>query len=144
MMSVLFSFLILLIWTLFFFLMSMAKGLSILSFQRIFLVSLIFSTVVLVSIYFCFYLCHRFWSLFFCLFSFVSRYFFIFSLSSVIYCLFSSTLLILHVFMFFVVFFLMVDVYSHSIVVRSNLGFSHCRQILYCLSHQGSPDKILF
>ena len=24
----------------------------------------------------------------------------------------------------------------------SNLGLSHCRQILYCLSHQGSPIKI--
>ena len=25
---------------------------------------------------------------------------------------------------------------------RSNLGLPHCRQILYCLSHQGSPSKI--
>ena len=38
---------------LFFFLMSVAKGLSILYFQRMFLVSLIFSIVVFVSIYFC-------------------------------------------------------------------------------------------
>ena len=24
----------------------------------------------------------------------------------------------------------------------SNLGLLHCRQILYCLSHQGSPVRI--
>ena len=51
-------------------------------------------------------------------FSFVSRYFYISSLiSSAFHWLFSNILFNLHVFVFFTVFFPVIDFYSHSVVV---------------------------
>ena len=57
-------------------------------------------------------------------FSFVSMYFFISSLiSSVISWLFSSALFNLHVFLFFMVFFPVIELQSHSAVVRKDAWY---------------------
>ena len=63
---------------------------------------------------------HRGWIIVFSL-SFFSRYFFIFSLFySVIFWLFNNVEFSLHVFVFFYVFFPVIDFYSHGIVVQND------------------------
>ena len=66
---------------------------------------------------------HRFWVIVLSL-SFVSIYLLISSsISSVISWLFSSALFILHVFVFFTVFFPVIDFQSHSVVVRKDAWY---------------------
>ena len=62
---------------------------------------------------------HGFWVVVLLL-SFVSMYFFISLISSVISWLFNSALFSLHVFVFFTVFFPVIDLQSQSVVVRKD------------------------